>query len=594
MRMPFHSLQSFRRLILFLACSLIASGGLCTLQAQTVRQTITLEKGWNAVYLSVSPSSSVSDLFTQWPVHSVSVYRPAEVARTEQTKSGLSDEAAAPLPMGIWTREEPEASTLRALPADSVLVCFNTNSTSFTDQIEGIPSAPRIAWQSGASIGKKIYNYVGVRLNDSESVTPAAYFAGAGLGAPLYMKLAGQGEGKPTAFNPQRGSIPWTLKDGEALLVTADKLSDWSGPLHVAPLDGLRFPEDHSVASLEIRNDGVEPKTVRISLCQSEDGMSRPFFHWRDDSTTFTTNTWQKLSGDLSKTIQTGETWRVTFGVDRAQFKVADSEKTFGGILRIEERGGTCMFVEVPAVVEVGRLSADGQAPSGTWPAGLWLGEAEFTTVSRWNNDNTRVDGLPAGGRMRLRLLLHISDHGEIRLLQRVLFGFKELTDGKSKVCLFAPGDRIPPEYGIVRRISCSALPVHLGKLAPVSGRFMGSKEESLRFRYTIGEDDPSNPFYHPLHPQFDGLREDFKTPSPSGGDITNYVGEVKPERFPIDGEIRLTFDQKDVVSWDPAENVTGSILWGYSGIRREGPVYAGGTFSLVRVSALPLGDDAQ
>ena len=156
-------------------------------------------------------------------------------------------------------------------------------------------------------------------------------------------------------------------------------------------------------------------------------------------------------------------------------------------------------------------------------------------------------------------------------------------------MCLFGPDAAIPPGYSIVQRISCSALPVRMGILAAdEGGRFLDDSETPLCFSYTIGENDPSNPFYHPLHPQFDGLQGDFKTPSPSGANITNYIHAVKPERFPIHGKISLSFDPAAHPVQDSQTPVTGKILWGYSGLRRNDTIYAGGTFSLVRIS--PLG----
>ena len=39
---------------------------------QQIEQTFTLSNGWNAVYVSVSPSAPADEVFADWPVWSVS------------------------------------------------------------------------------------------------------------------------------------------------------------------------------------------------------------------------------------------------------------------------------------------------------------------------------------------------------------------------------------------------------------------------------------------------------------------------------------------------------------------------------------------
>ncbi|MDD2597682.1 MAG: hypothetical protein PHO37_00445 [Kiritimatiellae bacterium] len=563
--------------------TVIVSCASLSLYAQVATQALSLDQGWNAIYLSVSPTVAADDLFAQWPVHSVSAYRSSELLRTEQVAAGLSGESAAVAPFGIWTREELAASTLRYVPADTVLVCFNTNSAAFHVNVHGSPAAPRIAWHT-TSAGVGCYNYVGVRLN--APVLPSDYFAGADIGTPAFLKLGGRSEATPTVYNPQRGSVPWMLTDGDAILVRAEKRSDWSGPLHISPVNGIDFGRDSMLSAVNIRNDGVVAKTVAFAFVPSADGLVQPELLWRDSSTALSTNSWEVLSAPVVKTLNTGETWRVSVAIDRTQFGAAAAGSRCGGSLVIEEQAGTCMRVALPLSVTAGDVSADeGKAP-GTWPAGLWVGTIELSSVSRWVNDTARVDDLPSGGRMKLRLLLHVGDDGSTHLLQRVIIAGRANTDGSYSQHLFGPAATIPAEYDVASRISCAALPASLGLLAPAGGAFLGSTEQPLVFNYTIAGNDSSNPFYHPLHPHFDGLRADFKTPAPSGDDFTNYIGAVKPERFSISGALRLTFDENAGAAWDPEETVTGAVRWTYSGIRREGAIHAGGTFVLTRIAS--------
>ena len=111
-----------------------------------ISQNITLNYGWNAVYVEVSPEKTADELFAAWPVGYVGLYDPASFLATRQFSStwvsqGLPNEA-----MAVWYREAPEASTLKAVLGGSVLVTFCNNSQGFVDTFRGAPAAPRATW----------------------------------------------------------------------------------------------------------------------------------------------------------------------------------------------------------------------------------------------------------------------------------------------------------------------------------------------------------------------------------------------------------------------------------------------------------------
>ena len=95
----------------------------------------------------------------------------------------------------------------------------------------------------------------------------------------------------------------------------------------------------------------------------------------------------------------------------------------------------------------------------------------------------------------------------------------------------------------------------------------------------------PSNPFRHALHPLFDNKQMDFKTPAPDGDDVTNYVGSVKPESFSIGGGVEFAFAENAATAWTPVEKLSGTCKWSYTGVRRDGPVVAEGTFTMQRIA---------
>ena len=106
-----------------------------------------------------------------------------------------------------------------------------------------------------------------------------------------------------------------------------------------------------------------------------------------------------------------------------------------------------------------------------------------------------------------------------------------------------------------------------------------------LTFAYMIGATSPSNPFRHALHPLFDNKQMDFKTPAPDGDDPANYVGSVKPESFSIGGRVEFLFNEAAATAWTPVEKLSGSCKWIYTGVRRDGPVVAEGTFTMQRIA---------
>ena len=124
----------------FAACFAAAAYG-----GPQIEQTVTLTNGWNAVYVSVAPQESADELFASWPVWSVSAYNADAFLYTASTEGGLTGEGVVRAPFWIWSREASAANTLNALKADSVLLCYSTNSSPYTVTLRGAPVAPRIA-----------------------------------------------------------------------------------------------------------------------------------------------------------------------------------------------------------------------------------------------------------------------------------------------------------------------------------------------------------------------------------------------------------------------------------------------------------------
>lgn len=545
--------------------------------------SITLGPGWNAVYLPVAPQGTADDVFADWPVFSVSAYSAQTLLSTRSTAGGVTGETVAPAPFLIWLREAPESSTLSRLAADSVLVCCNTGKTAYTARVLGEPAAPRIAWH--LSDGKnETLNFVGVGLNAGAKVSASAYFSGCpALQGGGFYRLSGTTEGA-YAVRPLAGlsaTASAVLTDGMAVLAAGAAVSDWSGPLYIQPRLGVDFGRDRTEDELAIRNDGTEEKDVELALLPSADG-EKPFsLLVRDAGAALVDPDWRSLSvqGEtLAKKLATGETWRVALALDRTV--LPGSGEALGALLRVRETAGTQMQAFVP-------VSALDIKESSAWPSGLWAIDIELDKVTRFVTDAERVDGLKAGGAMRLRIYVHVAADGSMRLLQRVTVAGTKKADGTISRTAYGPAADLPDGLDYARRLSSAALPVDLGALTPNAGAKWGGR---ISFAYKIAADSPSNPFRHPLHPMFDGKDANFEPLPCTGDDFKNYANAVKPELFSLGGEIVLDWEGRPGTVWSPQETTAGACEWVYTGLMRQGPVKASGRFTAQRVApAVPL-----
>ena len=204
-------------------------------RSQCAAQKIALKPGWNAVYVEVSPERDAGEVFAQWPVDSVGVYDPAAFLATRQFTAEGGTEGLVSSPILMWNREYREASAVTRIPAGVVCLCFNTNLVAggtFSTTLVGVPAAPRTTWHP--SDGGDVLNYFGFSLQAGASVTPEAYLAGFdALSGETMLRIGGKTRGEPPSRLPFYEGA--TVSDGEALLVGAGDLSDWSGALSSLP-----------------------------------------------------------------------------------------------------------------------------------------------------------------------------------------------------------------------------------------------------------------------------------------------------------------------------------------------------------------------
>ena len=569
-------MKTIARGAVVLACAFAAHADV------VVQQNLVLKYGWNAVYVEVAPTQSPDEVFADWPVKSVGFYDPATFLATRQFAQTWDSHGLSMNAVAMWHRDYPEASQVQLIPAGTVCLVCSTNTADTAVSIVGVPAAPRITWHITNT--NEVYNFIGFSLREGESVSPNDYLSGfdGNLLKGGFFKFSGRNPDRAPSITEVYSST--TVSDGDVLLVASDVQSDWSGALYVSPMAGLDFGSDQSLAMFSVRNDGEDGRTVAIDMvcdpAYGEVSMPRSAVHIRDAAVALTNAAWTALSDEVSavarKWLAAGETWRIEFGLDRAAFDTGARGRKFGALWRVTDvDGASKMRVDVPLV---GTTSGE-SATSRTWPGGLWVADVAF--------DRIVAPGSPAetetGGTAKLRLPIHIDASGKVRLLQRVVSAGEVEADGTYVYRLYAGTATVPTTANVAMRISAVCLPTELPVIESSGGTF---STNGVTFAFTVAGDGATSLLRHPLHPQHDGLRWDFKTPAPSGDEIRNYQGDVKPETFSVSNEITLSLDLNGgEAAWNPEQVKSGTCRWKLTNLMRQGPITLVGDMTLKRVS---------
>ena len=550
-----------------------------------VQQNLVLKYGWNAVYVEVAPTLSPDAVFAHWPVKSVGFYDPASFLATRQFSQTWDSQGLPINAIAMWHRDYPEISQVKSIPAGTVCLVCSTNTEDTAVALVGVPAAPRITWHITNT--NEVYNFIGFSLQEGETVNPGDYLSGfdGNLLKGGFFKLSGRNPDKAPSITEVYSSK--TVSDGDVLLVASDVQSDWSGVLHVSPMTGLDFGSDSSKATLTVRNDGEDERTVAVALETSasygDPELPRAAIHIRDAAVALTNAAWAVLGPSgapvATKRLAAGETWKLEFGIERSLFDTGVKGRKFGALLRVtDEDGGSKMRVNVPLVGE----TSGGTAANRTWPGGLWVADVAFNRIL--------APGATAetetGGTVKLRLPIHIDAHGTVRLLQRVVTAGEVADDGTYTYHLYAGTAKIPTTARQVMRISAVCLPTEIPVVEAAGSVGSLSQPGGIVFAFTVAGDGATSLLRHPLHPRHDGLQWDFKTPAPSGDLFSNYKGDVKPETFSVQNEISFALDLNGgEAAWNPEETKSGRVTWKLTNLMWQGPIALVGDMSIKRVS---------
>ena len=561
-------------------------------EARHVRATVTLETGWNGIYLEATPDEpDPAKFFAGAGVVSVGCYLPDAYEPSSQFRSDGKKILQKPVSYAVWRADDPD-SVLQSLVGGCSYVVYSTNTSPVTLTYTGVPCAAHMVWRNTVSGERPVLNLCGATLREGAAgVTAAQYFGEGPFGNGTAYYIYGANPNAMESPLPL-SALPASLRalaPGRAYALTGTAAASWGGVIDFPSGDALEIPLSSNQAILRFRNAGKAKRTFRLMAVRSALPEERFPALLRALPRT-------ALDAELAYAdVEAGAGWEVeveadavaevALAVDRTKM---DASVTSAAVIDIEDLGGSEMRARVPLTVSwedeakaLARLTASAptaaSAPSAAsapreasapgaptdegdelaaddFKAGLWGGVLQLDSVSQLDKPDEVV---AAAGQMRVNILVFAGREGASPvLLQRIATG----TDSNGTVRLYKDLDKVPAG-SVGRRLSTVMMSVENPRVQAASGTF-GSE---VTFAWTVGKDARDNPFRHAWHPDHDGLQPDFKTPAPDGDDFTNYEKPVKPELWSIRNSLKLTWDKE--TGFDPDGVVCGTAEWTVGGL---------------------------
>jgi hypothetical protein len=587
-----------------------------TLFAQWTTQNITLHGGWNAVFLELQPEPQDCDaVFASIPVETVWAWnkRFSSVQFIQDPNALIPGE---PDWLFYVPPGKPDRTTISlfTLLSDHTYLIKLPNSVGTVNwTIHGRPSVRALEWNSDS------LNLVGFHLDPVAPPTFQALLAAspAHAGKPLYRLNASGSWATVNAASEQP-------RPGEAYWVKCAGPSTYCGPLGLTLEQGRGLDYERALTeqTLKIRNVSTGPRTIVVRQLPSGTPVNAdypvlagqvPLSYWR---AYYPTNVgFTPLPAQLSSTVAAGAEWSLRLAVRRPDMEaftppLGITDVMYQSLLEITDGSGTRLLVPVTA------RGMQSYAATSTRPrrdrgganphprAGLWVGNAVIHKVNQPASVSTPTEPVPVAADYQFRLLLHVDDSGQTRLLQKVVLMW---TNGLTRVNtngyreVVSPGryvlvtdDSLVPRFGgaalrdgqpVARRFSSAAFSFRqpLG-LSRTAGTDFGADGSTFATSVLVDYDDPVNPFKHQYHPDHDNLNERFDQKLPEG-----------IESFTVNRQIQLQFTAADpenltLAGWGDNQ-LGGRYRETITGLHKN-TLFVEGTFRLQRASTVGILND--
>jgi hypothetical protein len=319
---------------------------------------------------------------------------------------------------------------------------------------------------------------------------------------------------------------------------------------------------------------------------------------------------WSPLTSALEKPdVAPGQEWELRLEVLRNQMLPSGNpEAQYQTLLEVADDTGSRWLVPVTAYGFQGGSSpaaGGGNFQSASVPhprAGLWVGAVTLGKVNQPSHPTTPNAPQPTDTQAQFRLLVHVNEQGQARLLQKVIQMWK---DGTTKPDPMDPSKLVVDQPGHYVLLTDEALVANYSGAGLIDGQPVGRRLSSAAFCFkepipmaasgdfgagtntcavVLGYNDALNPFKHAFHPDHNNLDENYAQTLPEG-----------LESFTVQRQIQLEFQAQDpngfqLAGWGDTQ-LGGKYRETVTGIHKS-PIYVEGTFRLHQASRVGLLND--
>ncbi|UCE58735.1 MAG: hypothetical protein JSU63_14980 [Phycisphaerales bacterium] len=462
--------------------------------AQWAQQSLTLESGWNSVYLDVDPSPTEADeLFEGLPIESVWMrcegHRVGRPADGVDPSEDLASVAQADTGWCVWfPPHSPQhvVNSLRVVRGGRAYLI--DASAPATLSVRGRPDTSVTQWQAG-------YNLAGFHVVEEAASAPtfSEYLQPSSTHHDAAIYKVNPDGTLSLVQEPESGRIA----SGKAYWVESESNTTYDGPIRIdrsslrcvdlAPgiaehriqIENLRTRKgDVSIAfQPPLTGDGVEEAgrtpLLHLDAAAQEDSPFPGQWHPLNDT---------MLS--LDATGQPGAVRTVRLAVNRKD--LADRETDYAedgyyhGLICVEDSSGYRRCLDV-------RTRGEDQT-------GLWVGDVTVTDVESLT---TPGEGTETASPFTFRIIIHKSADGTYSLLRSVVLLWLDDGGGEGSHVLVTPGcEELLDGQSIAPRLSAPNFSFD-GTVGLV-----GNFDTGLVAMITLPPDHPLDPYRHVYHPE--------------------------------------------------------------------------------------------
>lgn len=536
--------------------------------AQWSSQTITLNPGWNAVFLEVEPADSNCDaVFADLPVRSVWGWvKEFSAAQFVRDPNKLTPD------LPDWLVYFPQAHPQRFLRTLHTLIGGRT-------YLVELDSAAPVTWTLvGPAVARapdwvpNSFNLVGFHLDPAKPVSMQDFFAPSpSLAGQEAFRITASGDSEPIA-NPKG----FMMRPGEAYWIYCKGDTNYAGPFALETRDrgAIVFGKGQQEQPLRLINHSNVERTITVrplpSARPDKSGVAGVALSFQR------LLAWHPLEDTLSFKIAPNSVGALPLSVRRAAMPPVPGEDTHESLLEIKDNAGMRFVVPVKAL-------------KAAEPTGLWVGNVRLNAVSEAGNPNDFTTPTAAASEFEFRIIVHVDAAGNARLLQDVALMYAPETPAKPERNVLITRTDLIPEYqggsvrsgtAVGRRISAPAF----GFRDPVA--LAGNLDTQLTGTVSMGYNDPLNPFVHRFNPDHDNLDERYQTTLAAGSESFNFSRALTLQFTAQDPEeLGLPEWGDELIGGVYRETITGVHLR---------PITVQGTFLLNKVTDVDVLNDGR